>query len=130
MFSARMCGTPCAVRTISTCVQSSVTARGVGRCADVGRTARSSELPPNTVVDAASVRAARGSRSLLAMLDGHCRATGSSTIGPPMKQFSRLSAISASFYSPDVYRDVVSRWKGYGVLYLLLLLAICWLPSA
>lgn len=47
-----------------------------------------------------------------------------------MKRFSRVSAFWASFYSHDLYRDVVRNWKGIGVLYLLLLLAICWLPSA
>jgi hypothetical protein len=46
-----------------------------------------------------------------------------------MTQFSRFSALWASFYSPDLYRDVVYRWKGIGVLYLLLLLAITWIPS-
>lgn len=44
-------------------------------------------------------------------------------------QFSRLSAIWSSFHSSDLYRDVALRWKGIGVLYLLLLLAITWLPS-
>ena len=46
-----------------------------------------------------------------------------------MTRFSRFSALWASFYSPDLYRDVVFRWKGIGVLYLLLLLAITWIPS-
>ena len=47
-----------------------------------------------------------------------------------MKRFGRLKTILLSFYSPDVYRDVAANWKGIGVLYLLLLLALCWLPSA
>lgn len=47
-----------------------------------------------------------------------------------MNRFSRLSALWASFYSRDLYRDVATRWKGVGLLYLALLLALCWLPSA
>ena len=35
-----------------------------------------------------------------------------------------------SFYSADLYRDVGRNWKGVGLLYLTVLLAICWLPSA
>ena len=47
-----------------------------------------------------------------------------------MKRFGRWSALWASFYSRDLYRDVVTRWKGIGLLYLMLLLGICWIPSA
>jgi hypothetical protein len=47
-----------------------------------------------------------------------------------VNQFSRISALWASFYSADLYRDVAARWKGIGALYLLLLLALTWLPSA
>jgi hypothetical protein len=47
-----------------------------------------------------------------------------------MNRFNRVNALWASFYSRDLYRDVVSGWKGIGLLYLLLLLAITWLPSA
>ena len=46
-----------------------------------------------------------------------------------MTEFSRLSALWASFYSRDLYRDVVTRWKGIGLVYLLLLLSLSWLPS-
>lgn len=35
-----------------------------------------------------------------------------------------------SFYSRDVYRDAASAWKGIGLSYLLVLLALCWLPSS
>jgi hypothetical protein len=45
-------------------------------------------------------------------------------------QFNRFQALWSSFYSADLYRDVARRWKGVGALYLLLLLAITWLPSA
>jgi hypothetical protein len=47
-----------------------------------------------------------------------------------MKQFGMLRAIVMSFYSRDLYRDVAKNWKGIGLLYLTLLLAICWLPTA
>jgi hypothetical protein len=47
-----------------------------------------------------------------------------------MKPIGRLRAIVMSFYSRDLYRDVAQRWRGIGLLYLMLLLAICWLPSA
>jgi hypothetical protein len=46
---------------------------------------------------------------------------------PHMKM---LSAIAMSFYSADLYRDVGRNWTGSGALYLTLVLAICWLPTA
>ncbi len=45
-----------------------------------------------------------------------------------MKRYSMLKALYLSFFSRDLYRDVGSRWKGTGFLYLLLLLAVTWLP--
>jgi len=47
-----------------------------------------------------------------------------------MKLTGHFKAIPLSLYSADVYRDVAANWKGIGLLYLLLLLALCWLPSA
>ena len=35
-----------------------------------------------------------------------------------------------SFYSRDLYRACARSWKGLGILHLLLLLALSWLPSA
>lgn len=43
-----------------------------------------------------------------------------------MKQFNYFEAIYLSFFSADFYRDVKSNWKGYGFLYLTVLLAFCW----
>ena len=43
-----------------------------------------------------------------------------------MKQFNSLQAIYKSFYSKELYRDVVNNWGAEVVLYLLLVLAICW----
>jgi hypothetical protein len=45
-----------------------------------------------------------------------------------MKRFSILEPLYLSFYSSDLYRDVRTNWKGTGFLYLLLLLAVTWLP--
>ncbi len=45
-----------------------------------------------------------------------------------MKRFSILHPLYLSFFSRDLYRDVRTNWKGTGFLYLLLLLAITWLP--
>ncbi|MEO8400793.1 MAG: DUF1189 family protein [Gammaproteobacteria bacterium] len=43
-----------------------------------------------------------------------------------MKQFSCLKALYLSFYSREFYRDVERNWSGGVLLYLLLLLFICW----
>lgn len=47
-----------------------------------------------------------------------------------MTRFGRIQALWKSFYSRDLYRACARSWKGLGVLYLLLLLALSWLPSA
>jgi hypothetical protein len=47
-----------------------------------------------------------------------------------MKRFGFFRAIPMSFYAAELYRDVGRQWKGTGFLYLMLLLAICWLPTA
>ncbi len=47
-----------------------------------------------------------------------------------MKRFGIFSAIVMAFYSDELYRDVARHWKGVGAVYLLVLLALCWLPSA
>jgi len=44
-----------------------------------------------------------------------------------MKRFGMLHPIWMSFYSRPLYRDVAQNWKGTGFLYLLLLLALCWI---
>jgi hypothetical protein len=43
-----------------------------------------------------------------------------------MRQYGCLKAIVLSFYSRNLYRDVVENWSGGVVLYLLLLLTLCW----
>lgn len=41
---------------------------------------------------------------------------------------SLLRAPLASFYSRPFYREVAARWRGASFLYLLLVLALCWIP--
>ncbi len=45
-----------------------------------------------------------------------------------MKRYSILHPLYLSFFSRDLYRDVRTNWKGTGLLYLLFLLALTWLP--
>ncbi len=45
-----------------------------------------------------------------------------------MKKFSIIHIPVLSFFSKDLYRDVGLSWKGICFAYLLLLLAICWIP--
>jgi hypothetical protein len=44
-----------------------------------------------------------------------------------MKKYSLLHAPFLSFFSKDLYKDVGQNWKGIAALYLLLLLAFCWI---
>ncbi len=44
------------------------------------------------------------------------------------KRYSVLDAVYMAFYSGDLYQDVAQRWHGVGAGYLLLLVALCWLP--
>jgi hypothetical protein len=46
----------------------------------------------------------------------------------PKRQYSRLTALVFSFFSRSLYRDVARRWRGVGVVYLLLLMFVNWLP--
>jgi Protein of unknown function (DUF1189) len=46
-----------------------------------------------------------------------------------MKTPGRIAALWMSFYSADLYRAVGTEWRGIGVLYLVLLLTLSWLPS-
>lgn len=45
-----------------------------------------------------------------------------------MKKFSIVHLPVLSFFSKDLYRDVGLHWKGICFGYLLLLLAVCWIP--
>ena len=45
-----------------------------------------------------------------------------------MRRYSRIRALVLSLYSPDLYRDVAANWRGVGFLYLLLILALTWIP--
>lgn len=46
-----------------------------------------------------------------------------------MKQHNYFEAFYLSFYSAPFYLDVGRHWKGTGFLYLLLLLALVWIPE-
>lgn len=47
-----------------------------------------------------------------------------------MRRYGPLRAIGMAFFSADLYRDVGRHWNGVGLLYLTVLLAICWVPTA
>jgi hypothetical protein len=56
---------------------------------------------------------------------------GSAPVPPPPRQrprYSKFAALVFSFFSPSLYRDVARNWRGIGVLYLLLLLTLTWIP--
>jgi len=46
-----------------------------------------------------------------------------------MKRHSMLQAPGLAFYSWGFYREVAETWRGTSFAYLLLLLAVCWLPT-
>ena len=45
-----------------------------------------------------------------------------------MRRYTLVHALWQSFYSRDFYQDVGQNWPGIGFLYLLLLLALVWIP--
>jgi uncharacterized protein DUF1189 len=45
-----------------------------------------------------------------------------------MRRYGIFHPPALSFYSRSLYRDVAENWTGIGFLYLLLLLAVCWIP--
>jgi hypothetical protein len=47
-----------------------------------------------------------------------------------MKKYSIWHIPFMSFYSSDLYRDIGLNWKGICFGYLVLLLAVCWVPGA
>jgi len=46
-----------------------------------------------------------------------------------MRQYNYFQAFYLSFFSAPLYCDVARRWRGTGFLYLLLLLALAWIPT-
>ncbi len=46
-----------------------------------------------------------------------------------MRRYSIFHVPALSFFSKELYIDVGLYWKGVNFLYLLLLLAICWIPA-
>lgn len=49
---------------------------------------------------------------------------------PERRRYSPVATLGLSFFSPELYRDVGRRWRGIGFWYLVLLLAVSWLPVA
>lgn len=45
-----------------------------------------------------------------------------------MKKYTALQIPLLSFYSRNLYREACFDWKGTGLGYLFLLLAVCWIP--
>src|SRR5262245_33145556 len=46
-----------------------------------------------------------------------------------MKRYSYLHAFVLSFFSRSFYQDVGRHWRGTGLLYMLILLVVLWIPS-
>src|SRR4030095_1761852 len=46
-----------------------------------------------------------------------------------MRRYSIFHPLVLSFFSKSLYRDVAKNWRGTGLLYLLLILALLWIPS-
>ena len=46
-----------------------------------------------------------------------------------MRRYSIFHPLVLSFFSKSLYRDVGKHWRGTGLLYLLLVLALVWIPT-
>ena len=46
-----------------------------------------------------------------------------------MKRYSIFHPLILSFFSKSLYRDVGKHWRGTGLLYLLMVLALVWIPT-
>lgn len=46
-----------------------------------------------------------------------------------MRKYTIFHPYLFSFFSADLYRDIAQRWRGLNSMYLLLLLALCWLVT-
>lgn len=46
-----------------------------------------------------------------------------------MKRYSIFHPLVLSFFSKSLYRDVGKHWRGTGLLYLFVILALVWIPS-
>ncbi len=46
-----------------------------------------------------------------------------------MKRYSIFHPLVLSFFSKSLYRDVGKNWRGTGLLYLLVVLALLWIPT-
>ena len=48
--------------------------------------------------------------------------------GAGARRYNIVQPVWLSFFSKDLYRDVAHNWPGFGFVYLLLLLALAWVP--
>ena len=46
-----------------------------------------------------------------------------------MRRYNIVQPYWLAFFSKDLYRDVAQHWRGFGFVYLLLLLALAWVPD-
>src|ERR1700674_4152768 len=46
-----------------------------------------------------------------------------------MRRFSIFHPLVLSFFSKPLYRDVGKHWRGTGLLYVFVVLAIVWIPT-
>lgn len=46
-----------------------------------------------------------------------------------MKRYSIFHPLVLSFFSKSLYRDVAKHWRGTGLLYLFIVLALVWIPT-
>ena len=46
-----------------------------------------------------------------------------------MRRYSIFHPLVLSFFSKSLYQDVAKNWRGTGLLYLLLILALLWIPT-
>jgi hypothetical protein len=46
-----------------------------------------------------------------------------------MKRYSIFHPLVLSFFSKSLYRDVAKNWRGTGLLYLAIVLALVWIPT-
>src|SRR5260370_98911 len=46
-----------------------------------------------------------------------------------MNRYGRIQGLLLALGSPSIYRDVAHNWGGIGILYVLLLFAVTWIPA-
>ena len=85
---------------------------------------------PGAVLEAAIQLVCRSGEVILSKMETNPYPSQPPPAATEPRRYSRVSALVLSFFSPELYRDVARRWCGIGFLYLVLLLAVSWLPLA